>query len=268
VLTLATAVLLAAAPTVKLAAPGFGAVDVPDKLAEYYSDTFATQLALNELSVMTRGDLAQVLGLERQKQLVGCGEAGSCTAELVAALGVDGLVVGTLAKIGRSYQLNVKVISAANANALAVWSTRAPDEETLMADVRSGAAEVARDVRISLRREVMTESTARKGPSVVAPLVTGGLGLVASAGGVVLLVLSAQHLAVLNAGTGLPDGVNVYAWAAEGKTDRWVGALLTGVGGAAVIGGVLWALLGTGGPSPLVWVTPHGASVGFAGVFP
>ena len=42
-----------------------------------------------DIRVMTSGEVAQVIGLERQKQLLGCSETGaSCMAELAGALTV------------------------------------------------------------------------------------------------------------------------------------------------------------------------------------
>ena len=58
-------------------------------------------------------DMVALLGVERQKQLLGCSDAASsCMAELAGALGADGLVTGQLARIGKSFQLNVKVLAA------------------------------------------------------------------------------------------------------------------------------------------------------------
>lgn len=62
------------------------------------SEVLATHLREHGLKVMTGRDIGAVLGLERQKQLLGCmDDSTSCSAELAGALGVGALVVGTVA---------------------------------------------------------------------------------------------------------------------------------------------------------------------------
>ncbi len=263
-LALVTTLLVVAAspiPAVKLAAPGFLSVDVPEKSAAYLSDSFATQLAKNGLAVMTRTDLASVLGLERQKELIGCNEDVSCITELANALGVDGLLVGSVAHIGSTFLLNVKVISAADARSLAVWSARAPDDDGLVSAVAEAAPAIAAEVRRALHREAGVGSSGLRGP-----LVIGGVGVALGIAGGVMLGLSAQHLSTLESGTGV--GGNVFAYADQGKTFRLAGGLLAGVGVAALVASLVWGALGSSAPAPVVTLVPGGASIGVAVVLP
>ena len=128
---------LAAAPATELryAAPGFDAVNVDEKLVAFLADHLAQRLQEGGLQVLTASDMGAVLGLERQKELLGCSDAStSCVTELANALGADGLIVGSVARLDDLYQLNVKVISATDARAIATWSGRADSQrEALLA---------------------------------------------------------------------------------------------------------------------------------------
>src|SRR3954464_15436468 len=82
--------------------------------------------------VTTKNDVAQVLGIERQKQLLGCGDAqSSCLAELAGALGVDGILSGSLARIGSGFTVTLRVLRATDGSELATASVRVKNEEEL-----------------------------------------------------------------------------------------------------------------------------------------
>ncbi len=52
-----------------------------------------------------------MLSVERQKQLMGCSDS-SCMAEIAGALDVDGVVVGSLARLGESYLLSAQYVDS------------------------------------------------------------------------------------------------------------------------------------------------------------
>jgi hypothetical protein len=102
--------LLAAAPRVVM--PEWTRVEVSSELATFYADQLAHALRENGLEVVTAAELATLLGLERQKQLLGCSaDTQSCLAELGNALGADGTLVVSLAKLDDSFRANLKVLS-------------------------------------------------------------------------------------------------------------------------------------------------------------
>src|SRR4051812_14986683 len=107
------AVLLTAAPapSVKLAATGFKSINLPDQQGTFFSDYFAEQLGrATGYPVTTATEVSGLLGLERQKQLLGCGDdSNSCAAELLGALGADAIVTGSAAKVGESFAITLKV---------------------------------------------------------------------------------------------------------------------------------------------------------------
>lgn len=91
-----------------LSAGGGVAPDVVQALSE----TVATRLAArNFFEVVSSRDIATLVGLERQKQLMGCSEeAASCLAELSGSLGARFVLSGSVTRLGDSYQLNLQTL--------------------------------------------------------------------------------------------------------------------------------------------------------------
>jgi hypothetical protein len=103
------------------------------------------------LRVITQSELAAVLGLERQKELLGCAEEGSaCTAEISEALGVDGLITGSLGFAGQDFQLDVKVVATSSRVLLSAYSKRGKRSE-LLDELDLAAWQVTVDVLRALR---------------------------------------------------------------------------------------------------------------------
>src|SRR5687767_9578727 len=105
----ASAVLAATPAPPSIAAPGLNGFNVPAEGLAFFSEHVATRLANEGLKVMTRSQIAAVIGLEREKAMLGCtDESSDCLAELQDALGVDGVLMGQLAKLEDEYQFNLK----------------------------------------------------------------------------------------------------------------------------------------------------------------
>lgn len=145
-LALLTAVLVVAAPPpVKLAAPGLSYVNVPEKKGRFFSDYFAQQLSLQGLSVTTASEISALLGFERQRQLMGCGEeeASNCVAELAGALGADGLITGSIAKFKAGYTVSLKIVASDNGRSVALAADTVRDEDALLEWMRDTAKKFA-----------------------------------------------------------------------------------------------------------------------------
>jgi hypothetical protein len=152
---LISVLLCAAAPAeVKIAMPGLTSVNLDAKTADLYSDYFAQKLAeAGHFRVSTRSEVGALLGFERQKQLLGCSDSSSsCLAELAGALGVDGIVVGNLGKLGREYVVTLKIIDASNGSVLASASSRVGDEQALLDWMATTAQVMSKAVRERLHR--------------------------------------------------------------------------------------------------------------------
>jgi hypothetical protein len=198
-LTIMALGLLTAGAPIKLAAVGFTQIGLSSEQAAFYSEHFAVKLAEDPtFSVATSKDLAALLGLERQKALLGCSDgASSCMAELAGALGVAGVVTGQVARVGQSFQLSVKVLAADGSKLLFVYASElVSSEEKLLGEVTRiarlagvrlkeelGAAEATAGLRLT------TESSGSPPLLRLSPAVAGlvalavGVGLAADAGG-------------------------------------------------------------------------------------
>lgn len=150
--SLTLAALPAAAQPVRLAAPGFNAVNLDPAIASFYAEHFAQQLSLRQLSVVTAAEITALIGLERQRHLLGCEEdASSCLAELSNALGVDGIVTGSVGKLGKTLQANIKIIRSTDGSTLSLISRTAASEDALFDALTEASALAASDVLSRLR---------------------------------------------------------------------------------------------------------------------
>lgn len=155
-LALAVSLLVAAPPPVrepvKLASPGFTGVDVSSAQATFFSDHLAQQLTLRGLQVTTASQIGALLGFERQRQLLGCKEdTSSCMAELAAALGVDGVVTGSVGRFDNTFQVNVSVVSTKDGRTLSAFSRKVNGSSAVLDALNDAADQVARDLTAKLR---------------------------------------------------------------------------------------------------------------------
>ncbi len=266
---------LAAAP-LKLASPGLSLLNLDEKMGNFYTDHLGTTLKQpGAVELVTPREIASLLGMERQKQLLGCSDSsGSCVAELANALGADGVVLGDLAKIGSRFQVNLKIISANDGKTLAMFSEGAPSEEALLDVLARGGT--------SLRNQTLKafgRVTSAPGASVVPEVQSGagsplsrklafipmGLGVAAVGGGLAAVIVSENASAELTSGT---PGANGEATRDRGRTAGTVGLALMISGGALLAGGAVWYLLGADAP-PAVTLAPtaNGGTLVLSGQF-
>jgi len=87
---------------------------VEPQLASALTEAVATEVASKGyFEVRASKDIATMLGLERQRQLLGCSdEAGSCLAELAGALGAQFILSGSVAKLGEAFQLSLQTLDS------------------------------------------------------------------------------------------------------------------------------------------------------------
>lgn len=73
------------------------------------SEAIAAEVAAKGyFQVVSAKDIQTMLGVERQRQLVGCSDEGSCLAELSGALGARFVLAGSVAKLGDAFQLTLQ----------------------------------------------------------------------------------------------------------------------------------------------------------------
>jgi hypothetical protein len=260
--TAVLAVMLAAAPS--LAMPGLNPVNVGRAEADLYSDLLGQRLASGGVKIMSARDLGAVLGLERQKQLLGCGES-SCIAELAGALGTDGIVLGDVGKLGTSLALNVKVLSAQGA-LLAQYNAQVPSADEMPSALEVAASALLGQLARSLHQPQLEPKALAPSPLRAVAPVALAIGGVALAGGAACLVVTGvKYSAVQNAQT--VQDANLFA--TQGKLWQPIGYVLAGVGAAGLITGAIMMLAGPQPVVPTVTILPGGGgSVGVAGVLP
>jgi len=232
---LALAVLTAT--PVKVVAPTFSGAGVPADKVRYFTSHFAARLRAQGVDVVSAEDIAALLGVERQRELLGCQEAASnCLIELSNALGTNATARGSIALIGGEYRFDVTVLN--NSAAVLVEYTSGGTDERGVLDAID---EAARKIAATLAPPKAGRSRLRA--RSIVPAVLGVL--VATAGGI-LLGEAASSYGQLTSGMTFGAGEG-QALAARGGVFNAAGWVGLGVGAAAlVLGIVLFVLDGSG----------------------
>jgi TolB-like protein len=253
---------LAASPP-RVAAMDFGRVgSVEPELATFLSEHFVQQFQQStSLEVITSKSVAATLGLERQRQLLGCADnMSSCLTELAGALGAELMIVGEVARLDRGLQVNVRVIDASRANSLYSGSARADTTDGLLDQLKAMASDSEAPVlaRFSLRRQRSASW---------APWSVMGAGAAVAITGGVLLGLSASERAQLQVPRLDVSPNQIVEFENGAGTRATVGFVALGVGVAAIAGGLAWQLLRK--PPPLeVALGANGAFFSVKGALP
>ena len=267
-LTLILSGALAAAPN--LAAPGLQCSGIDPLLCDAYLEHFVGNLTSRGLVVTTKNDMAQVMGAERQRQLMGCTtESSACLAELTAALGVPNLLTGTVAKTESGYVSTLKVLAASDGSAKWSATKRVDTEKELFVFLEEQAGALVR---------VIAPGVASAAPSPVVKWIPAMVGGVAAAVGTGLLVSSMAEakdlrdviadpsrarmdLKMLGGGLSLDDYIRTVAQ--TGRALQVTGWLLVGAGVAAIASSFIWWLVAPSSPvSVFLAPSPNGVSVG------
>jgi TolB-like protein len=85
---------------------------VAEGTATILTDIVVSDVATAGHDVVSRGDIAAMIGFERQKQVLGCGDETSCLAEIGGALGVDYMLTGQVGQIGSQYRISLLLVDA------------------------------------------------------------------------------------------------------------------------------------------------------------
>jgi hypothetical protein len=261
-LLLLLAVLGAAPPgQIRLAAPGLSYVQLDERQGDAYLDFFAQKLLAAGVQVVTKQEMAALIGLERQRQLVSCSEAeNSCLAELAGALGTEGVISGSLKKLERGFLINLKVTHATNARSLGAYSARVGSEDELLDYLAQAGEELAQ--RLTGRAPI----AAAPGPSL-RPWIPAAAGGALVAGGAVMFGLALSQRAAI--ASGAPSSrVEADAMARSGRTFEVLGYAAAGAG---LVGLGLAGFLALKREEPQLQVAPvpgGGAALMYRGSLP
>lgn len=112
--------------------------DVPARAAAALNQALTPEVRkMDGVIAISSQEVRDILGIERQRQLVGCSEGTSCMEELANALGAEELLTVDLTLVGNTYALTARRVDTVNAkvlqNHLAQFEKR--DGEELLAVV-------------------------------------------------------------------------------------------------------------------------------------
>jgi len=164
---------------------------VEPRVGRFVTDAFVAELRkLEGVSVVAMDEVRAMLTHEAQKQLVGCDEGASCLSELGDALGVDELVVGSLAVVGGASVITVRRVDQARAKAVGSLSERLTPAggEEFLATVGPFTEKLYNDrvLKKGAVRGVPVEQAKRLNPPPLSPWIAGSTAaasLVLMAGG-------------------------------------------------------------------------------------
>jgi TolB-like protein len=263
--------VLAAAPN--LAAPGLQCSGIDPALCDAYLEHFVSNLTNRGLTVTTKNDMAQIMGAERQRQLMGCTtESSACLAELTAALGVANLLTGTVAKTESGYVSTLKVLAAADGSTKWSATKRVDTEKELFVFLEEQAGALV---------GVVAPGAVARGVSMASPVVKwipAMVGGVAAIVGGALLLASESKAALLRVYATSPDPMMMYPAkadlkpyeayindiAASGRELQVAGWVTFGLGIAAITSSIVWALLPSSPVTATVIPTAQDATFGLA----
>ncbi len=140
--TLLVAALLAADKP-KLAVLDFQAQGVPAETAQALTTAATQELSRRGFfEIVTSEDIRTLLGVERQRQLMGCSDAAtSCTAELAGAMGSRFVLSGNVTKLGNALQLSMQMLDTVKAQTVSRSVRLASDAPTLAGQLPWALAE-------------------------------------------------------------------------------------------------------------------------------
>jgi hypothetical protein len=263
--------LLSAAAPVAVALPNFNGVQLSAGEAQLYSELFSQHLTARGAKVTTARDMAAVLGLERQRAVLGgatCDEA--CATELGLALGVDVLALGDLGRTESGFALGVKLLSARNGAVLAFFSATPANEKALIAELDRCAWDLLRQLKGKLAVDVDPGPAPAVRTGVLplargwgwAPLAVGAVGVGL---GTAAFFIASGHFTLLQTTTSPEAALSARE---SGKQAQVLGAVGVTVGAAAMVTGLAMLLLGQREVEVAAWATPQAAGLAVGGTFP
>lgn len=269
----------------RFVAPDLKVTNLKASLAGDFTDHLALRLSERGLTVSTRSDILAVLSVERQKQLLGCADdASSCFTELAGALGADGIVVGTVSKVGKRVQVTVRIISAADAKVLATFGESAEGEAAIFDVLDLAAQKLVDDLQpvFAARRKAAALVPVSDAPRVASPEVgaaperSGGLrrfwwipGAVGLGLGVGAAIAFAQAASADAAFTMPPPDFSPSDTRASGQAAQTVGWILAGTSAACLLAaGALLLFGGESEPAVTLWTTAEAVGLVWTGRFP
>lgn len=211
--------------------------------------------------VIASGDIRTLLGVERQRQLVGCTEeSSSCSAELAGALGARFVLSGTLSRLGDAYQLSLQTLDTQKSQPVGRSIRIAADVKELVDQLPAATAEA-------------TGIPAPQPPSRALPITLISVGAAALIAGSIVGFSTLLEENGINRdlskdpATGSFLRLEQYQRDAERLGLQRTISIASLITGAALVGtGIFFAVRPVGGASAVLVPTSNGFAL--AGVFP
>ncbi len=223
----------------------------------------ASEAAKSGVRVLAPADVNAVLGVEKQKAMLGCADE-ACLLELGGALGAEYLLASEISEFGGEWLLNASLLETRTSRSLARATRRAPEQRDLLALVPVVVGHVL---------QPLTGAPAPAEPVIVRPPPRRTLGLVLDVGAVVVA-----------AAGGVCQFASVQAWedakrlgnegkdypgfkAAKERSDNTLIAAgaLYGAGAIALGVGLYFTFAGGSSTPPVAFVPAPGGGVIVAG---
>ncbi len=208
----------------------------------------------SRLSVITAEDIRALVGLEKQKELLGCGDS-SCLAELGGALGADYVLSAELAQIGSTYLFSASLVGMKSAAPVKRLSKPAANDDVLIGIVQGAVPElIAAIPEIAAVRgtapDAATSGTvtpSEPGSSIPAWACIGGGVVLAGVGA----YFYASALGVQSDYEAQQEpGAEPTIWIDDAKQAEFDAMLGLGLVGTGVVAGVVGVLLFPDDPAP------------------
>ncbi|MBL8918464.1 MAG: hypothetical protein JNJ54_06355 [Myxococcaceae bacterium] len=111
--------------------------------------------------VISSKEIVTLIGLERQRQLLGCSEDSSCMAEIANALGSELVAQGSVGKVGATYLVSVRLIDGRTSRTAARANAEVTDPNALLRAVWTSSQEMLDKYGASLPPEQAAKWAAR-----------------------------------------------------------------------------------------------------------
>lgn len=242
-----------------------GTQDIGAEKREFFLEYLSQKLAEGGgLKVLTPSQISALIGVERQRQLLGCSEgATSCLAEVAGAVGTESLVIGSVAKVGAEFALTVKAIDARTGEVIESASARESKEEALLDFLGSAANSLRAALLLRLRGIEPSRGARWLKPGPLAIGVLGVAALVTS--GVMFGVAKGMQNRLLSGDPTVGGRADAAALASSGGTVQTVSGVLLGVGVAMVATGILWLFVGGDDHAAVTqWLFPEAAQAAWS----
>lgn len=140
--------------------------------ARAFTDIVVTAIeATTAFKVISSEDIKTVLGVERQRQLMGCSDDTACTAELANALGSEFLFTGNVGRVGDTFVVTAKMLYAPRSMVVGRASVQTKSANALLESMWRAATETLDAYGASLPPVQAAEWAARPKPKPPATVV-------------------------------------------------------------------------------------------------